>query len=163
MGLRADTARARIDITSYHPDFLFVPDETRLALTDRVLDWALGEDDVARWVGEVTTATDEPMDALPPSMLPPVVEQIPRRSASPPGWSARAVRRWGTPRGWRCGSRCTGRTIPLCDLYVSVALPYATVQPRPAAGRAVRVGAAAVRGRHRGAGPACRARRARDR
>ena len=76
MGLRADARRARVDITVYHPDFLFVPEASRLALTSRVLDGSLGEDDVARWVGNLSTVADEPMDALPPGMLPTVVEQI---------------------------------------------------------------------------------------
>jgi hypothetical protein len=129
MGLRADTARARVDVTSYHPDFLFVADETRLALTQRVLDWALGEDDVARWVGDVTTVADEPMDALPPTMLPPVVEQISAPFAEPSwlvgegrtplGHSARVAVRFPLHR----------QDYPLCELYVSLTLPYANSNP----------------------------------
>ena len=129
MGLRADSARARVDITSYHPDFLFVPEETRLSLTSRVLDWALGEDDVARWVGEIATASDEPMDALPPAMLPPVVEQI----SAPFGEPAWLVGEGRTPLGH--SARVAVRfplhrqDYPLCDLYVSVTLPYAKSNP----------------------------------
>jgi Family of unknown function (DUF695) len=129
MGLGADTARARVDVTSYHPDFLFVPEETRLALTYRVLDWALGEDDVARWVGEVATAEEEPMDALPAAMLPPVVEQI-SAPFSEPAWLVGEGR---TPLGH--AARVAVRfplhrqDYPLCELYVSVALPYAHANP----------------------------------
>ncbi len=129
MGLRADAARARVNVTSYHPDFLFVPDETRLALTHRVLVWALGEDDVARWIGEVKTVSDEPMDALPASMLPPVVEQISApftqpawlvgEGRTPLGHSARVAVRFPLHR----------QDFPLCDLYVSVTLPYANTNP----------------------------------
>ncbi|MDN3358863.1 DUF695 domain-containing protein [Actinomadura sp. DC4] len=129
MGLRADSARARVDITSYHPDFLFVPDETRLALTLRVLDWALGEDDVARWVGEVATVADEPMDALPPAMLPTVVEQI----AAPFGEAAWLVGEGRTPLNHtaRVAVRFPlhRQDYPLCELYVSVTLPYANANP----------------------------------
>jgi hypothetical protein len=129
LGLRADSARARVDIVSYHPDFLFVADETRLALTHRVLDWALGEDDVARWVGEVTTAENEPMDALPASMLPPVVEQI-SAPFTEPAWLVGEGR---TPLGH--AARVAVRfplhrqDYPLCDQYVSVTLPYASANP----------------------------------
>ncbi len=129
MGLRADAARARVDVTSYHPDFLFVADETRLALTRRVLDWALGEDDAARWVGDVTTAADEPLDALPASMLPSVVEQI----AAPFAQAAWLVGEGRTPLGH--AARVAVRfplhrqDYPLCDLYVSVSLPYASANP----------------------------------
>jgi hypothetical protein len=129
MGLRADAARARIDVTAYHPDFLFVPEETRLALIYRVLDRALGEDDVARWVGDVRAVTDEPMDALPASMLPSVVEQI-SAPFSQPAWLVGEGR---TPLGH--AARVAVRfplhrqDYPLCDLYVSVALPYAHANP----------------------------------
>ncbi len=129
MGLRADSARARVDVVSYHPDFLFVPEETRLALTHRVLDWALGEDDVARWIGVVATAEDEPMDALPASMLPPVVEQI----SAPFGEAAWLVGEGRTPLGH--AARVAVRfplhrqDYPLCELYVSVTLPYAHANP----------------------------------
>jgi hypothetical protein len=129
MGLRADAARARIDVTAYHPDFLFVPEETQLALIYRVLDRALGEDDVARWVGDVRTVTDEPMDALPASMLPPVVEQI-SAPFSQPAWLVGEGR---TPLGH--AARVAVRfplhrqDHPLCDLYVSVAVPYAHANP----------------------------------
>jgi Family of unknown function (DUF695) len=129
MGLRADSSRARVDVAAYHPDFLFVPEETQLALTHRVLDWALGEDDVARWIGEVTTAEEEPMDALPASMLPPVVEQI----AAPFGEPAWLVGEGRTPLGH--AARVAVRfplhrqDYPLCDLYVAVTLPYASANP----------------------------------
>ncbi|MCO5991966.1 DUF695 domain-containing protein [Actinoallomurus rhizosphaericola] len=129
LGLRADTRRARVDVTAYHPDFLFVPEETQLTLTYRVLDWALGEDDVARWIGNVVAVAEEPMDALPPSMLSAVVEQI----AAPfrePAWLTGEGR---TPLGH--AARVAVRfplhrqDHPLCDLYVSVALPYAHANP----------------------------------
>lgn len=129
MGLHADSARARVDITAYHPDFLFVPDDTRLALTFRVLDWALGEDDVARWVGEVKTTENEPMDALPATMLPAVVEQIAAPFAEP-AWLTGEGR---TPLGH--AARVAVRfplhrqDYPLCEAYVSVTLPYAHANP----------------------------------
>lgn len=56
LGLRADAAQARVHVTAYHPDFLFVPEEQQLQVALHVLYWALGEDDVARWVGEVSIA-----------------------------------------------------------------------------------------------------------
>src|SRR5690606_2441301 len=68
LGMRADTDRARVHVTVYHPDFLFVSEEQRLQVALNVLNWALGEDDVARWIGEVAIATEAPIDALPPSI-----------------------------------------------------------------------------------------------
>ncbi|MFL6054063.1 MAG: DUF695 domain-containing protein [Actinoallomurus sp.] len=129
MGLRADARRARVDVTAYHPDFLFVPEETQLALVYRVLDWALGEDDAARWIGNVAVVTDEPMDALPPSMLSAVVQQVAAPFAEP-AWLTGEGR---TPLGH--AARVAVRfplhrqDHPLCDLYVAVALPYAHANP----------------------------------
>lgn len=129
MGLRADARRARVDVAAYHPDFLFVPEEIQLALTHRILDWTLGEDDVARWIGNVRPVTDEPMDALPPSMLPAVVEQVAAPFAEP-AWLTGEGR---TPLGH--AARVAVRfplhrqDHPLCELYVTVALPYAHANP----------------------------------
>jgi hypothetical protein len=129
LGLRADAARARVNVTSYHPDFLFVSEKTQLALTRRILVWALGEDDVARWIGVIKTVNDEPMDALPASMLPPVVEQISAPFAQP-AWLVGEGR---TPLGH--SARVSVRfplhrqDFPLCELYVTVTLPYAHTNP----------------------------------
>ncbi|MBC6459346.1 DUF695 domain-containing protein [Actinomadura sp. HBU206391] len=129
LGMRADEARARVHITAYHPDFLFVPEENRLQVAVHILDWALGEDDVARWIGDVKVATEEPMDSLTPSMLSAVVQQI----AEPflePNWLTGEGR---TPRGHP--ARLDVRfplhrpDHPLCDLHVAVSLPYAHTNP----------------------------------
>lgn len=129
LGLRADAAQARVHVTAYHPDFLFVPEEQQLQVALHVLYWALGEDDVARWVGEVTLAMEAPVDALPPSMLPVVVEQI----AEPFEEAAWLTGEGRTPRGHP--SRLEVRfplhrqDFPLHDLHVSVSLPYANSNP----------------------------------
>ncbi|WP_258572787.1 DUF695 domain-containing protein [Actinomadura parmotrematis] len=129
LGMRADQARGRVDIAGYHPDFLFVPDELQAQVVAHVLDWALGEDDVARWVGRVTVAAEAPIDALPPAMLPAVVEQVTEDFAEP-AWLTGEGR---TPRGHP--SRIAARfplhraDHPLCDLHVAVTLPYAHANP----------------------------------
>lgn len=126
-GLRADTGRARVHITAYHPDFLFVSEETQAVVAGRILDWALGEDDVARWVGDVMTVTEPPVDSLPPTMLPAVVDQIAVREPvwlsgegrTPLGHTARVVVRFPLHR----------QDHPLCDLHATVTLPYAHANP----------------------------------
>ena len=129
LGMRADGKRARVHISVYHPDFLFVPEDAQRQVAAHVLDWALGEDDVARWIGEVTIATDQPADALPPDTLAAVVEQI----AAPfqePNWLSGEGR---TPRGHpaHIGLRFPlhRQDYPLCDLHVAVAVPYANSNP----------------------------------
>ncbi|TDD79334.1 DUF695 domain-containing protein [Actinomadura darangshiensis] len=129
LGMRADADRARVHISAYHPDFLFVSEEQQLQVALNVLHWALGEDDVARWVGEVTIATDAPIDALPPSMLASVVEQIAEPFAEP-AWLTGEGR---TPRGHpaRLGARFPlhRQDYPLCDLHVAISVPYANSNP----------------------------------
>jgi Family of unknown function (DUF695) len=129
LGMRADAGRARINITIFHPDFLFVPEAAQLQVAFHILDWALGEDDVARWVGEVRIATEQPVDALPSGMLSAVVEQIsePFRERA---WLSGEGR---TPRGHpaRVGVRFPlhRQDYPLCDLHVEVSVPYAHSNP----------------------------------
>ncbi|WP_433326987.1 DUF695 domain-containing protein [Spirillospora sp. CA-294931] len=128
-GMRADQARARVHVLAYHPDFLFVSDEQRLQVAVHVLDWALGEDDVARWIGDVSIATEAPMDALPPGLLPSVVEQI-TENFDEPAWLEAEYR---TPRGHpaRLSARFPlhRQDYPLCDLHVSISVPYAKSNP----------------------------------
>ncbi|MFI0357063.1 DUF695 domain-containing protein [Actinomadura sp. 9N407] len=129
LGMRADAGRARVHISAYHPDFLFVSDEQRFQVARHVLDWSMGEDDVARWIGEITIAIEAPVDALAPSMLPAVVEQI----AEPFGEPAWLTGEGRTPRGHpaRLGARFPlhRQDYPLCDLHVAISLPYAHSNP----------------------------------
>lgn len=129
LGMRADANRARVHLSVYHPDFLFVPDEARAQVASNVLIWALGEDDVARWIGEVTIATEQPVDALPPDTLAAVVDQV----AEPfkrPAWLRGEGR---TPRGHPAHVTVLfplhRQDHPLCELHVSVSLPYANSNP----------------------------------
>jgi uncharacterized protein DUF695 len=129
VGMRADELRARVHLTVFHPDFLFVPEESQIQVTRHVLDWSLGEDDVARWVGEVRIATEAPIDALSPAMLPAVVEQIAEPFAEP-AWLSGEGR---TPRGHP--ARLMARfplhraDHPLCDVHIAVSVPYQHSNP----------------------------------
>jgi hypothetical protein len=127
LGLHADARRARVDVTSYHPDFLFVSEDVRNAVTDLVLRLALGEDEAARWTGTVRTATEQPIDALAPTMLPMVVDQIAIRE---PVWLSGEGR---TARDHP--SRVAARfplnrpDYPLCEEHVVAFVPYSNANP----------------------------------
>jgi hypothetical protein len=129
LGMRADPNRARVHLSVYHPDFLFVPEEAQRQVAANVLVWALGEDDVARWVGEVTIATDQPVDALAPDTLTAVVDQI-AEPFKEPTWLRGEGR---TPRGHPAHVAVLfplhRQDHPLCDLHVAVSLPYANSNP----------------------------------
>jgi hypothetical protein len=129
LGMRADQVRARVHISAYHPDFLFVPREHQIQVARHVLDWSMGEDDVARWIGEITIATEAPVDALPPAMLRPVVEQVAEPFAEP-AWLTGEGR---TPRGHpaQLGARFPlhRQDYPLCDVHVAITVPYRHSNP----------------------------------
>jgi len=79
LAARADDTRCRLDVQVHHPDFPDLPDEARTQVSCLVLDWALGEDDVERWVGEITPLSDAPLDPVPASSFGLVVEQLRER------------------------------------------------------------------------------------
>ncbi|MFI6919586.1 DUF695 domain-containing protein [Nonomuraea spiralis] len=75
-GLRVPRNQPRVDVSAYHPIFAELDEETRLEAALLALDWLLGEDDVARWVGEITPATHEPIDAVAAVHVPAVVADL---------------------------------------------------------------------------------------
>ncbi|GAA3197610.1 DUF695 domain-containing protein [Actinocorallia longicatena] len=129
LGMRVDRQRSRIHISAYHPDFLFVDEQTQLQVAFHVLDWSLGEDDVARWIGEVTIAIEPPIDALPPNLLASVVEQV----AEPFKEGAWLTGEGRTPRGHPARIAVKyplhRQDFPLCDTHISLTLPYASSNP----------------------------------
>jgi hypothetical protein len=122
---RVDQRRAVVDIIGYHPVFAdLVAEQAREQILTRILDWLLGEDDVARWIGRVEIATDRPLDGIPAGSLPAVVEQVSAMYKEP---------RWAL----LSGSTATGLPVvatvrfplhrvdyPLADQHVAVVLPY---------------------------------------
>jgi len=128
-GVRVDTQLARADMLAYHPDFLFLPEETRQTIVRRALALALGEDEVSRWIGTIDTAEDKPLDGLPVGSLPAVVRQL-AESQGAPGWLSGKGR---TARGRAAVIRVRFplRKVdhPLCDLHVLVSVPYQNANP----------------------------------
>lgn len=62
-GTEVDHDRARVHVVVHHPDFPHLDDADRLRASFLLLDWALGEDDVERWLGEIrVTAAQQPHD-----------------------------------------------------------------------------------------------------
>ncbi len=62
-GAEVDAERARVHVLVQHPEFPYLDDADRLRASFLLLDWALGEDDVERWLGEIrVTAQEQPFD-----------------------------------------------------------------------------------------------------
>lgn len=124
VGARADDQRAKLDVAVFHPMFPDLSPQARAQATFLCLDWALGEDDVERWIGAVEVAGDEPLDAVPVSSLGSVIAQLRER------WGGE---RWillegETPSGARvlAAARHPLSRVdhPLLDEHVLVTLPY---------------------------------------
>jgi Family of unknown function (DUF695) len=114
-----------VDISAFHPIFPDIDDDTRMDATLLALDWLLGEDEVARWVGEIVAAEFEPIDAIPAIHLPAVVADVAEGFKD---------EQWALLEGQTAnGSKLTAtaryplRPVdhPLFDQHIEIALPYA--------------------------------------
>ncbi|MBL8932769.1 MAG: DUF695 domain-containing protein [Kineosporiaceae bacterium] len=123
-----DDRRCRLDVSIYHPRFFEMPEQARVHLSFMVLDWALGEDDVERWLGAVEAVTVEPIDPFPVARLAEVVQQAAQ------GWSGD---RWALMEGWHGDRRLLAAIRhplhrvdhPLFDQHVEIRLPYRDLLP----------------------------------
>jgi hypothetical protein len=120
---RTDDRRCRLDIGVWNPALPALTEEERERFGLCVLEWALGEDDVERWVGQMEPLDARPLDSVPASMLAAVTEQL--------------TQRWGGD-GWALleGTAGTRRLVAqvrrplhrvdhaLFDEHVAVSLPY---------------------------------------
>ena len=61
-GIDTDTERARVHVSVWHPEFERMEEAIRLQASFLLLDWALGEDDVERWLGEIRVSREEEPD-----------------------------------------------------------------------------------------------------
>ncbi|WP_327589189.1 DUF695 domain-containing protein [Nonomuraea sp. NBC_00507] len=125
LGLRAPRDTPRVDVAAYHPIFGELDEDTRMETALLALDWLLGEDDVARWVGEITAVTFEPIDAVPAVHLPAVVADVA---------SGFDEEQWVLLEGQTAGGAplvATARyplrpvDYPLFDQHIAITLPYA--------------------------------------
>ncbi|MBX6383800.1 MAG: DUF695 domain-containing protein [Microbispora sp.] len=125
VALRVPPGTARVNVTAYHPIFPDVDDDTRMEATLHALDWLLGEDEVARWIGEIVPAESEPIDALPAIHLPAVVADV-AEGFKEEQWVLLEGR---TATGGRltAAARYPLRPVdfPLFDQHIAVTLPYA--------------------------------------
>jgi hypothetical protein len=124
VGAQVDDTRCRLDVSVFHPAFAQMPEAGRRAAASRVLEWALGEDDVVRWVGDVRASAYAPLEEVPVVGLDAVVRQLRAR------WGQRWIELSGTSaRGARVDAAVRHPVhrsdYPLFDEHVAVRLPFA--------------------------------------
>jgi hypothetical protein len=90
-----DPSRRRLDVRLWHPQFAEAPEKVRLQVAFVFLDSLLGEDDVERWVGEITLL-EAPTDGRTPAEL---KAEIGRRQAETAGDETWVLGGWTEPDG----------------------------------------------------------------
>ncbi|NUP76278.1 MAG: DUF695 domain-containing protein [Nonomuraea sp.] len=125
LGLRVPRNQPRVDVAAYHPIFGELDEETRLEATLLALDWLLGEDDVARWVGEITPATFQPIDSVAAAHLAAVVADL-ASGFQGEEWML-LEGRTGEGAPLVATARFPLRPVdhPLFDQHIEITLPYA--------------------------------------
>lgn len=125
LGLRAPLGATRVDVAAYHPVFGELGEDDRMEAALLALDRVLGEDEVARWVGEIRTVTHEPIDGVAAVHLPAVVADLA---------SGYTEEQWALLEGLTASGAPLVATVrhplrpvdfPLFEQHVMVTLPYA--------------------------------------
>lgn len=125
VSMRVDQAIGKIEVGVYHPDNMFLPEETRQGLAEHVAMLALGEDDLVRWIGRMAPLDEPPLDPLPPTSMPAVVRQMADLLGGSGGWATlhgRIPIQGAVEILLR--HPLTRRDFPAFSLFVQVIVPY---------------------------------------
>ncbi|MFI6323984.1 DUF695 domain-containing protein [Nonomuraea sp. NPDC050556] len=124
-GLRVPRGTSRMDVSAFHPIFEELDEDSRMEATLLALDWLLGEDDVARWVGEITPATFPPIDAVAAVHLPAVLADLAGEFAEEQWALLEGQTASGAPLVATTRYPLRPVDYPLLDQHIQITLPYA--------------------------------------
>ncbi|WP_431924751.1 DUF695 domain-containing protein [Nonomuraea jabiensis] len=124
LGLRVPRDQPRVDVSAYHPIFGELDEDTRMEATLLALDWLLGEDDVARWVGEITPATFQPIDSVAAVHLPSVVADLASGYTEEEWVLLEGQTGSGAPLVATARHPLRPVDYPLFDQHIAITLPY---------------------------------------
>jgi hypothetical protein len=119
-----------IDTVVFHPGFAAMPPEACDHVGFLVLDWALGEDDVTRWIGEFGTTSKRPAAGVLADGLVEAVRTLARRAGAP-RWAQLQMQRRRDGAIVLASVARPAKWVdhPLLDLHMTVALPFAERTP----------------------------------
>jgi hypothetical protein len=121
-GAELDADRARVHVLVQHPEFPHLDDADRLRASFLLLDWALGEDDVERWLGEIrVTGEEQPYDV---GGVREVVAELAGQFGRDDWALLEGIDERGCPLEARVRVPFPRMDHPLFDLHGSVALSY---------------------------------------
>ncbi|MEV4349973.1 hypothetical protein AB0J83_36405 [Actinoplanes sp. NPDC049596] len=122
-GVTVDQQRRQADVVCYHPAFAGLPDDMRGQVTFLSLDWAIGEDAVEIWLGEISWTGAEPAEPRTPAELRQAVGAL---AAGEDSWMLmQGQRDDGVPLLAMATAPLRPARWPRFDLHVPVRLPYA--------------------------------------
>jgi hypothetical protein len=121
-GITVNKQSHQIDVVCYHPAFAGLPDDVQGQITFLSLDWAVGENDVEIWLGEIGWTATEPANPKTPEDLRHAVTAV---ASDEDSWVLmEGRRRDGTPLLATAASPLRSARWPRFDLYVPITLPY---------------------------------------
>jgi hypothetical protein len=126
--LHVDNDRDVIDAVVFHPSFVRMSSPARGQVGFLALDWSLGEDGVARWIGRFDTSPARPAAGVPADGLIETVEALAARAGKA---------QWALLTGERNGAVVVAALAisakwvdhPLLDQHIAVRLPFADRTP----------------------------------
>lgn len=130
---------AAVDVSVHHPAWAALEPQTRTQAAFLLLDTVLGEAAVETWLGEVSAAELEPLDAIPLTGLRSVVRSLEEQHVGADGEPTWAVLEGTGPTGRPVLAMTQvplrAATAPHLDTHVAVVVPYtdATEQGLPGA------------------------------
>lgn len=120
-GIKVDKDTNQINVECYHPKFAELPPGMAEQVTMLSLDWAVGEEDVEIWIGEVKFVTTKPDPVNLPDDLRYAVASI----ATEDNWVIMSGEsRSGVPIVAVVATPLRSARWPRFDLHVPVVLPY---------------------------------------
>ena len=121
-GITVDKERDQIDVVCYHPAFEGMPDDVQAQITFLTLDWAVGENDVEIWLGEIGWTTTPPANPRTPQDLRHAVTAV---AGDEDSWTLlEGQQPDGAPLLATVASPLRSARWPRFDLHVPVRLPY---------------------------------------
>jgi hypothetical protein len=120
-GVTVNQQDRQVDVACYHPAFASLPENIQGQITFLTLDWAIGEEGVEIWLGEITWTGIEPTNPKTPADLRQAVDTV---ASGEDSWVLMQGQRDGTPLLATAASPLRPARWPRFDLHVPIRLPY---------------------------------------